>query len=312
MTAKILEDYNDVFADIVNVLVFRKREIQEDELVNGPTESIYKAAGEKYREQRRDVFKHWKHANLTIASFGLENQSEMDSDMPVRVMGYDYASYRSQIQKQGKSDKELDGIAKSNRIPTVTLVLNLSQKDWDAPKTLYDWLEMPQAIQPFVSDYRCNVIDIHRLEDEVIEKFQSDFKQIAYFFKYGTITTKQGGEKLQHPQEVVDFLGAFSKGDFREAKERINKRLEKGDVVSMCTIVEDLQKKAEEDGRRLGVEEGHKLGVQEGLTEGQRIEIEKMTLKLYYKKYALEDIAELVELSEQEVRDIIDSQGKKL
>ena len=39
---KLLEDYNDVFADIYNTLLFRKPLLKEDFLQFGPTESIYK------------------------------------------------------------------------------------------------------------------------------------------------------------------------------------------------------------------------------------------------------------------------------
>lgn len=57
MTEKLLEDYNDVFADIYNVLVFKKDVIDESRLRDGTTESVYKAEDGVYREQRRDVMK---------------------------------------------------------------------------------------------------------------------------------------------------------------------------------------------------------------------------------------------------------------
>ena len=41
---KTLESYNDVFADIVNVLLFGgKRLVKEDDLVDNNTKSTYKA-----------------------------------------------------------------------------------------------------------------------------------------------------------------------------------------------------------------------------------------------------------------------------
>ena len=44
VTEKLLEDYNDVFADIVNTLVFDGEErITEDSLEDGRTNSMYKA-----------------------------------------------------------------------------------------------------------------------------------------------------------------------------------------------------------------------------------------------------------------------------
>ena len=58
MTEKPLEDYDDVFADIVNVLLFNgKRLIREDELSPETARSIYKDDG-KLHEQERGVAKY--------------------------------------------------------------------------------------------------------------------------------------------------------------------------------------------------------------------------------------------------------------
>lgn len=55
---KHLEDYNDVFADIVNVLLFRgKRLIKEEDLENAPPRSMYKADDNELHEAERDVSK---------------------------------------------------------------------------------------------------------------------------------------------------------------------------------------------------------------------------------------------------------------
>ena len=58
MTEKTLEDYDDVFADIVNVLLFNgQRHITEKDLSSETARSIYKADG-KLHEQERDVAKY--------------------------------------------------------------------------------------------------------------------------------------------------------------------------------------------------------------------------------------------------------------
>ena len=52
---KLLEAYNDVFADIVNTLLFKgERIIQPDELEDQAPRSAYKADG-KLREMEREV-----------------------------------------------------------------------------------------------------------------------------------------------------------------------------------------------------------------------------------------------------------------
>ena len=86
MTEKTLEAYNDVFADIANVLLFQgQKVISEKELEDAVPRSVYKADG-KLHEQERDVAKYWKQGVVRIAFCGFENQTEADADMPLRVM----------------------------------------------------------------------------------------------------------------------------------------------------------------------------------------------------------------------------------
>ena len=58
---KTLEAYNDVFADIVNVLLFKgKRQVKEKDLKDAIPVSIYKIS-EKLHTQERDVAKFWQN-----------------------------------------------------------------------------------------------------------------------------------------------------------------------------------------------------------------------------------------------------------
>ena len=83
MAEKLLADYNDVFADIVNVLLFDGRnEISEDDLIETKVKSQYKADDSKLHEQERDVAKILKKDNVKIVLLGLENQTAIDADMP--------------------------------------------------------------------------------------------------------------------------------------------------------------------------------------------------------------------------------------
>ena len=57
---KTLESYNDVFADIINVLLFQGRHLlKEEELEEKQPRAVYKTDG-KLREIERDVLKQWK------------------------------------------------------------------------------------------------------------------------------------------------------------------------------------------------------------------------------------------------------------
>ena len=74
-TEKHLLNYADVFADVVNVLVFHGKEvIDPKDLVSTEARSVLTLHG-KTCEQERDVVKIWTKGNTKIALVGLENQT---------------------------------------------------------------------------------------------------------------------------------------------------------------------------------------------------------------------------------------------
>ncbi len=81
---KILEDYGDVFADIINVLVYGGEEVVKlENLADGPTASMFKAAEGNWGQKDRDVIKLDVRNHVTYALYGLENQTAVNYVMPV-------------------------------------------------------------------------------------------------------------------------------------------------------------------------------------------------------------------------------------
>lgn len=204
ITGKILEEYNDVFADIYNTLVFGKEFLDETKLESGSTESLYNAENGEQKEQMRNVLKSYKNMDLVLCSIGMENQPTIDDSLPIDIMGYESSLYYNQLDKSG----ELHMVA--------TIVLNFSDKRWDKPKNLHGLMDISEKIRPFIQDYNITVFDIAFLEDEVIEKFTSDFKFIAGFFKakrVGNAKEWLSGQKMniKHKEAVMEMLKAFSK-----------------------------------------------------------------------------------------------------
>ena len=84
ITEKTLEDYADVFADVVNVLLFNgEQRVMPEDLVDTTARSQFKADDGVLHEQERDVVKRWKHGKIVIALLGLENQTKPDANMPL-------------------------------------------------------------------------------------------------------------------------------------------------------------------------------------------------------------------------------------
>ena len=97
---KRLEDYDDVFADIFNVIVFRgENRILDSDLRAGMTRSGYQVDG-KFVEQERDILKYWESNSMKLVVMGIENQTKEDSELVARCISYDGANYRDQLRKR--------------------------------------------------------------------------------------------------------------------------------------------------------------------------------------------------------------------
>lgn len=247
MAEKKLEDYPEVFTNIVNTLLFSDSSIHLDEnkIIDGPTESIYKAE-EKDKEQRRDTFKYYDVGNkgilFCVAAYGIENQSTIDNVMPVRIMNYDASAYKSQVFGLKSSSKQTN--QKRKRIyPVITIVLNFSEKEWKTSRSLHDMMALPSDLAKYVQDYKINVFDVAFLEDDVIEKFTSDFKAVARFFKDKRLRLEANDTiEIKHPAEIADLFSVFT-GDegYRNAVPEIIKKKEKGEVITVCTYTETIR-----------------------------------------------------------------------
>lgn len=244
---KNLEALNDVFADIINVLLFKgERLIQENELEADTTKSIFKADG-KLHEQERDVSKIWKKGELRISILGFENQTSQDSKMPLRVISYDGASYKQQLL-----DKKL-----KRHYPVTTLVLYFgTEAKWTSPTSLYECFDLPEKLKPFVNDYKINVFNIAWLSDKTINLFQSDFKIVAKYFKSKRQKTKYTGSKevIKHVDATLKTLSALTGDNYFEEFYNENSFDEEGGVT-MCEVVESIINRGIEKGRTEGQEE---------------------------------------------------------
>ena len=103
ITEKQLEALNDVFADIINALIFNGRQVvKEDELEPAMPQSQFKAGG-VIHEQERDVAKFWKNGCIRLALYGTANQTDVDQDMPLwclAMMGHPIRSRFCSMSRQ--------------------------------------------------------------------------------------------------------------------------------------------------------------------------------------------------------------------
>ncbi len=162
--------------------------------------------------------------------------------MILRVIGYDGASYRSQVGNEGK------------RYPVITLVLYFGYDHHWNQRTLYDRIEVPENLKKYVSDYRMNVFEIAYLDDNIIDRFGSDFGIVARYFSQ---MQKKGkyeptAEEMKHVDEVLKLMKALT-GDrrFQEAQNNVRES-EKGGSTTMIDVFGDFIAQGEARGEERG------------------------------------------------------------
>ena len=249
-TEKILEAYNDVFSDIVNVLLFQGEEVlKADELEDQAPRSYYKADG-KVHEIERDVAKRWKKEQIRLACIGVENQTGINPDMPLRVIGYDGAEYRAQLLEKENAV----------RYPVVTLVLYFGhKKHWNQAKSLLERVDVPEKFRPFVNDYKINLFEIAYLTRKQVELFQSDFRIVADYFvqKREKNDYTPSAQTMRHIQETLQLLSVMT-GDHRF--EDVCNDQQEGGPQNMCEVLERVENR----GIQIGMQKGTQSGIQQG------------------------------------------------
>ena len=295
ITEKLLEDYNDVFADIINGLIFNgEQQILPESLENTQVHSQYKAEDGKVHELERDVAKYWKDKKVELAICGIENQSSVEKNMPFRIVGYDGASYRSQLLEERKEI-----------LPVMTIVLYFgTNRHWYGKKNIKGLMKIPEELNDYINDYEMKVFEIAWLTEAEIDRFHSDFKIVANFFvqkRKNKNYIPDDPTEIRHVDEVLKLLQVMT-GD--ERYQMIFNR--KKGVHSMCDVAERLEKMGIEKGLKQGIGEGIKQGIEQGIERGielgktagihaEKVRVYKRLIEKGFSEKEAREIAELPE-----------------
>ena len=255
ITQKTLERYNEVYADIINVLLVNgERVVTEDSLKEALPVRTLKMDG-RIRTQYRDIAKYWHNSKIKLSMFGLENQTKPEKRMPLRVFGYDGAEYVKQAKKEN---------SKEVIYPVITLVLYFGYNSrWNHPKSLFELLEIDEMIKPYVNDFKMNLFEIAYLDREKIDMFKSDFWILAdYLYQMRVNKNYVAGDTvIEHVDELLMLMSAMT-NDYR-FEETINEMKGK-EHVTMCEVLDRVEARGMEKGIAKGREEGIKEGIKEG------------------------------------------------
>ncbi len=252
ITEKILADFNDVFADIINGVLFDgKQVVSEHALENVKDRSQYKF-NNKIHEQERDLAKRWIPYKICFALYGLEHETGAEPYMPMRIIGYDGAAYRGQLTKRERDRPNF---------PVITIVLYFGTKHWDQPRTLYECMNIQENLKPFVSDYKINVVEVAFLDDK-LDNFHSDFRIIAEYFvnKRRNMEYTPSAQEIQHVDEFLKLLQALTGDDrYFDVLNLLQKEAKK-EGVNMCEILDKVENRGIAIGEIRGEIRGEKRG----------------------------------------------------
>ena len=255
---------DDVFADIVNGLLFEgKQIIMANSLEDITLTSQYKADEEILHEQERDTYKLWRGHGVNLILIGMENQTKPDKDMPFRVIGYDGAAYRTQLLKT--EERIIKGkvrqVVKKERYPVVTLVLYFGQKRWRYSKSLKESFypalpndEVTQVLQQYISDYKINVFEISYLKPEQVKLFRSDFRIVADYFvnSKNNVNYIPDDKVIDHVDEFLKLMSVLTGDRKYEEIGTSFEMQEKKEGSRMCKVLEAREQRGEQRGIEIG------------------------------------------------------------
>ena len=276
-----LEEYPEVFADIVNVLIFGgEKVVKPEELSDIPTLT------HKRNKFEHQVSKIWKAGHLRFSYLAFERAVDFNRYIPLRSIGYDGSLYDDEL-KTVKSVSEL--------YPVINMVLYLGyEKHWNAPLSLSSCFHMPKRLKPYLSDYKTNLFEIAWLPDKTIAQFQSDFRFIVDYYtqaRKNRFWEPIYGE-AEHINEVFELLSDVTE-DERFLIVLEEPRL--GGNSKMPSIILD---RIEYRGMMMGREDGLTTGKEYGKEELSKI-------LLNSGKVSIEDIKSATGWTENKIKKLM-------
>ena len=315
---KVFLSDDERYADVINGIgckgkqVVKKEDLQEMDAQAGFLRSprfIHRLAqlrqgNVKIRDCVRKVA-----FGTNFAIIGIENQETMDYSIPIRNMSYDVDAYEKQVAKIRKEVRKnrkglsageyLYGFRESDKLsPAVTFILYSGPKSWKGPKSLHeilDFTDIPEELQELIADYKINLVEIRKLEDTSV--FKTDVRQVFDF-----IRCSNDKKALKELVETDDYYKNMEEDAFDVAVQYTNatelieakEYYEKEGTVNMCKALTELI----EDGK------------QEGREEGITLKLRELVEKKMKKGHSIAEIADMLEESEEKIKEIIDELGK--
>lgn len=213
--------------------------------------------------------------DVEFVMLGLEGQERIHYAMPMRVMGYDYGTYKKQYEdnaakyKNAKGMTEDEFLSKMKKtdklIPVITIVVYYGEKAWDGAISLHGMLNIPKEMLPFVNDYKMHLVEARKNDLKLHNVNNKDLFNLLEILldknnKLSVTRKKAINYAREHKVEksvIMTVAGAAN------CKMDYNRMLKKGDA-DMCTVFEETRKEGVAEGEAKGIiETGYEFGLSE-------------------------------------------------
>ena len=259
--------------------------IRPEELEDVDTEESSVLEHRTYAESikaSRDNIKIQKKSSIYGVQFvllGVESQEHIHYAMPMRVMGYDYGSYKKQYDGNAKKYKTAEGLEEDEYlskmkktdkfIPVITVVIYYGEKPWDGATSLHGMLNIPEEMEKYVNDYKILLVEARQNNLSLHNMNNRDLFHLFQIILDRNLSKNEVKEKaIKYTEEhktdktvVMTVVGAANiKLDY--------KALEKGDG-NMYTVFEETRIEGKIEGEAKGIVE---TGFDFGLSENDILE----------------------------------------
>lgn len=146
-------------------------------------------------------------------------------------------------------------------------------------------MDLSEDFKKHVSDYKIDLCEVSFLEDEIINKFQSDFRVVARYFvskRLGNAaeTMYNENKKWAHVGELMEFFRTFTNDRrFGEFKQFMLNEADKKGEVGMCELLDAFERKGLEKGLERGMARGLERGLERGEEKGRYESLQKLIEK---------------------------------
>lgn len=160
LTQKNLECFPDVFADIINALLYGGEKVLSPENIKpAPTETIYFSKQGKLRNQFHDVSRYEMHGSKIWIQYVLENEVSPDKRLVLRKAGYEGVVYREQF------DRKCQDI-----YPIISMVLYWGKSKRRVEKNLQDIFrknQLPETVLQYAANTELHLFSMRYLSKEI-------------------------------------------------------------------------------------------------------------------------------------------------